>query len=113
MFLLAVALTPFSTSFLAEFIAFRVALILYWFNILFLGIMLFISIAYASKAGLKKAEMTPDIYNAHWHRIVIAQLLYAIAVLFCLINTYVSIILIVLIQLNYAIAPRLKLLYRN
>jgi hypothetical protein len=40
-------------------------------------------------------------------RIVIGQGLYAFGALLCLVNTYVSIGFIVLVQLNYAIAPRL------
>jgi len=36
-FLMAVTLVPFSTSLLAEFIAYRTALFVYWFNIAFLG----------------------------------------------------------------------------
>ena len=40
-------------------------------------------------------------------RIVIAQSLYAFGALLCLFNTYVSIGFIVLVQLNYVIAPRL------
>lgn len=40
-------------------------------------------------------------------RILIAQGLYALGALLCLINTYWSIGFIVLVQLNYAIAPRI------
>jgi len=45
-------------------------------------------------------------------RIFIAQRLYAGATALCVIDTYVSITLIVLLQLNYAIAPRVPLLNR-
>jgi hypothetical protein len=38
---------------------------------------------------------------------VIAQSLYAFGTLLCVINNYVSIAFIVLVQLNYAIAPRI------
>lgn len=47
-FLLAVTLTPFSTSLLAEFIARRTALLLYWANILVLGAVLYASWGYAT-----------------------------------------------------------------
>ncbi|HEV2659432.1 MAG TPA: TMEM175 family protein, partial [Ktedonobacteraceae bacterium] len=40
-FLLAVTLTPFSTGLLASFITYRIALVVYWLNILLLGIALF------------------------------------------------------------------------
>lgn len=40
-FLCAVSLTPFSTALLAEYIHYRIALLVYWFNILLLGLTLF------------------------------------------------------------------------
>jgi hypothetical protein len=43
-------------------------------------------------------------------RIVVAQGLYALGACLCLINTYVSIIFIVVVQLNFALAPRLPFL---
>lgn len=45
-------------------------------------------------------------------RIITAQALYAIGASLCLLNTYFSIAFIVLVQLNYAFAPRLGLLRR-
>jgi len=53
-FLLAVALMPFSTALLAEYITYRLALIVYWLNLLCLGVMLFASIRYGARAGLMK-----------------------------------------------------------
>ena len=40
-FLATVALLPFSTSLLAEFITYRLALLAYWANILLLGVLLY------------------------------------------------------------------------
>ena len=105
-FLLAVTLTPFSTGLLAAFITFRLAIVVYWLNIVLLGSMLFISWRYARHAQLLKDEVTQEIFAANQRRIVIAQSLYAFGALLCIINTYVSIGFIVLVQLNYAIAPR-------
>ncbi len=105
-FLLAVTLTPFSTGLLAAFITFRLAIVVYWLNIVLLGSMLFISWRYARHAQLLKDEVTEEIFAANQRRIVIAQSLYAFGALLCIINTYVSIGFIVLVQLNYAIAPR-------
>jgi hypothetical protein len=45
-------------------------------------------------------------------RVLVAQALYAFAAALCVFNTYVSIALIVLVQLNYAIAPKIPLLHR-
>jgi len=36
----------------------------------------------------------------------------AFGALLCVVNTFVSIVFIVLVQLNYVIAPRIRLLYR-
>lgn len=111
-FLLAVSLTPFSTALLAEFITYRIALVVYWFNILLLGAILFVSWRYARRSGLMVDEITDEMRSANERRIVIGQALYAFGALLCVINTYVSIAFIVLVQLNYAIAPRLGWLDR-
>jgi uncharacterized membrane protein len=111
-FLLAVTLTPFSTGLLAAFISFRLALVVYWLNIVLLGAMLFISWRYAQHAQLMKDEVTAEICSANERRIVIAQSLYAFGALLCVISTYASIAFIVLVQLNYAIAPRFGRLER-
>jgi TMEM175 potassium channel family protein len=111
-FLLAVTLMPFSTGLLAAFITFRLALVVYWLNIFLLGAVLFVSWRYAQHAQLMKDDTTAEIRSANERRIVIGQTLYAFGTLLCVINTYVSIAFIVLVQLNYAIAPRIGLLDR-
>jgi uncharacterized membrane protein len=111
-FLFAVSLMPFLTALLAAFITYRIALIAYWLNILLLGALLFGSWRYASRAGLVKDDMIAQMCSAIERRIVIAQALYAFGALLCVVNTYVSIAVIVLVQLNYAIAPRFRFLYR-
>ncbi len=106
-FLATIAVLPFSTSMLASFIAYRLALLFYWANILLLGLSLIWSWRYAVRAGLVKPDAPPHIDRAVMERIVGAQLLYAAGAVLCLINTYWSIAFIVLVQLNYAVAPRL------
>ena len=86
-FLLVVSLMPFSTGLLAEFITFRIALVAYWLNILLLGVTLFASWRYALHAGLVRDDVTSDMKSAVEMRIVIAQSLYAVGALLCLINT--------------------------
>jgi len=105
-FLCAVALVPFSTSLLAEFIHYRTALLVYWFNILLLGLALYWSWRYATRANLLDDDLPADIHPAVVRRIVIAQSLYAVGAALCFLNTYYSIAAIVLVQVNYAIAPR-------
>jgi uncharacterized membrane protein len=98
---------PFSTRLLAEFIVYRSALAAYWLNIFLLGAILFISWGLATRAGVVKNEIPPELPAAICRRIMIAQGLYAFGALLCIFNTYWSIGFIVLVQLNYAIAPRL------
>jgi uncharacterized membrane protein len=109
-FLFAVSLMPFSTRLLAEFIDFRSALVCYWLNILLLGALLFASWRYATKAGLLKDEVSLDQQCAVERRIVVAQALYAVGALLCFVNIYLSIAFIVLVQINFALAPRMPFL---
>jgi uncharacterized membrane protein len=111
-FLLAVSLMPFSTGLLAEFITYRIALVVYWLNLLLLGVALFASWRYTQRAGLLKEEVTDEIRAATERRIVSYQVFYAVAVLLCVINTYVSIVLLILLQLNSVLAPRIGRLDR-
>ena len=105
-FLCAVSLTPFSTALLAEYIHYRTALLVYWSNILLLGLTLYWSWHYAVRARLLGDDVPREIHPAVVRRIVIAQTLYACGAVLCFFNTYWSIAAIVLVQLNYAIAPR-------
>ena len=116
-FLAPVSLIPFSTALLARFIDLRLALVVYWFNIFILGAVILASLAYAARARLFNYDLPEDdplhphvTVRAMRNRILIAQSLYAGAAVLCVIDTYVSISLIVLIQLNYAIGPRIGLL---
>ena len=105
-FLCAVSLTPFSTSLLAEFIHYRTALLVYWSNILLLGLTLYWSWSYATRHHLLTDDIPPEIHTAVVRRIVIAQTLYACGAALCFVGTYYAIAAIVLVQVNYAIAPR-------
>ena len=106
-FLFAVTLLPLSTRLLTEFITYRSALLLYWFNILILGVMLYWSWTYATHADLVKADTPDEVRGSICRRILIAQSLYAAGAALCVINTWISIGVIILVQLNYALAPRL------
>jgi uncharacterized membrane protein len=104
-FLFFVTITPFSTALLAEFTAFRIALVAYWLNILFLGLALYASWGCAMRAGIVKHDIAPEVPAAVCRRIVIAQALYAVGALLCIISTQWSIAFIVLLQLYYVLAP--------
>ena len=111
-FLAAVSMMPFSTRLLAEFIGFKLALLSYWANVLVLEVVLYTSWWYAKKAGLLKDDTTPEAGKAIERRIVVAQILYAFGAALCVVNDYASIAFIVAVQLNFAIAPRIRWLNR-
>ncbi len=105
-FLFAVMIMPFSTlKLLAEFISYRTALLTYWGNIVFLGGILYGSWGYVTRTNLLRAGTPPEASAAICRRIVIAQSLYAFGALLCVFSTYLSIAFIILVQLNYAVAP--------
>jgi len=112
-FLLAVTLMPFSAKLLAEWLTFRVALLEYWLNLVLLGGMLLISWRYAAHAGLLKEDVGPEIGAAVVRRIVVAQALYAVGAALCAVGTLWSIGFILLVQLNYAFAPKWSPLSRS
>ena len=111
-FLLFVTLVPFSTGLLAAYYQSRLALVEYWLNILVLGLFILAGAEYAARKGLFPEANRRTIINAVRRRVFIAQGLYLLATALCVIDTRLSIGLIVAIQLNYAIAPRILFLHR-
>jgi len=114
-YLAGISTLPFTTSLLAEFIGFRLALVIYWLNIVVLGWTLLWAWFHARSAGLLREEATADVTRAIWRRTVVAQLLYALGASLAIANTYFSIGFIVLVQLYYALGlgPRIPLLRRT
>jgi uncharacterized membrane protein len=112
-FLLAVTLVPFSTALLARYPTLRLALVEYWLNIVLLGGILWVALEYAFRAHLFQESEEREVVHLMRGRILIAQSLYAFATALSLFfSTWVSIALIVLIQLNYVVAPRIPILRR-
>jgi uncharacterized membrane protein len=103
-FLFFVTIVPFSTRLLAEFTTFRSALVAYWFNIFLLGVVLLISWRMAMRHGLVAEAMRAGS-AAIERRIIVAQALYAFGALLCVFSTSWSLGFIILLQLNYALAP--------
>jgi uncharacterized membrane protein len=112
LFLTFVTALPFSTRLLAEFIAYETAFLIYWFNILLCGISILACAIYADRAGLIKADAPEHFSRAYRRRVIIAQALYATGAALGLISIPLGIGFIVLVQLNYAIAPRLPALFK-
>jgi uncharacterized membrane protein len=104
-FLFTITTLPLTTRLLAEFITYRTALLLYWLNILLPGAMLYWSWSHVIHRDLVKEETAQEIRGAICRRVLIAQSLYAFGALLCVVSNYLSIAFIVLVQLNYAIAP--------
>ena len=104
-FLFTITTLPLTTRLLAEFITYRTALLLYWLNILLPGAMLYWSWSHVIRRDLVKEETGQEVRGAICRRVLIAQSLYAFGALLCVVSNYLSIAFIVLIQLNYAIAP--------
>jgi uncharacterized membrane protein len=109
-FLMLVALLPFTTAFLSKFVTFKLAIGVYWLNILLLGLGLLIHWCYAYKHNLVNIPEADKIIinKVVLRRIIMAQSMYAVGAALCFVSTYLSIAVIILIQLNYAFAIFLK-----
>jgi hypothetical protein len=90
----------------------RLALGIYWLNILVPGAILYLAWVYARRAGLLKDEAGPEVDHAIRRRILVAQALYAFGAAPCLISSGLSIAWIVLVQLNFATGPRIPFMRR-
>jgi len=107
-FLFVVSLLPFSAALLAHYVHLRLAVGVYWLNILLLGT----GLEWAARYG-RKAFVSGDDGQARSRlttfrlRILLAQTLYALAALICLINTVASVIALALVQLYFIVSPRL------
>lgn len=111
-FLAIVTLLPFTTRLLADFFTYRTAFIIYWLNIVLLGVAVYVTWAYAQRAKLIRDDTPSELVGAFRRRVIVAQSLYAVGALVGLLSVPLGIALIILIQLNYAIAPRLPILSR-
>jgi uncharacterized membrane protein len=113
LFLAIVALFPFTTSLLADFFDFRLALGLYWLDIMLCGLALLAIWIYVERAGLLRDDVGPEVGRAIRRRIVVAQALYGTGMAIGLIfGTLPAVVFIVLVQLNFAISPRIWILHK-
>jgi uncharacterized membrane protein len=105
-FLLFISILPFTTAFLSEYIEFKFAVGVYWLNIFALGILILYHWNYAERHNFLSisGEEKEKVSAAISRRVIIAQTLYAAGASLCFVNTYLSIVVIVLIQFNYALA---------
>ncbi len=109
-FLFVVSLLPFSTALLAHF-HLRMAVGVYWLNILLLGAGLEWGARYGRKTFVPaSAQQARSRLTTFRRRILLAQSLYALAALICLISTQASVIALAIVQLYFIFSPRLPAL---
>jgi len=111
-FLAIITILPFTTRLLADFFTYRTAFLIYWANIFLLGVAVYVTWAYSERAKLLREDAPPALLGAFRRRVIVAQSLYALGALVRFASVPLGLALIILIQLNYAIAPRLPILSR-
>ena len=104
-YLALIAIVPVTTGLLADYITYRTAVIVYWLNILAIGIISLAAIRYATQAGLVSGREGMEATGALWWRLVTGQILYAFGAALCLIHPYWSIAFIVVVQAYLAFGP--------
>ncbi len=98
---------PFSTSLLAEFVRYRLALGVYWLNLAILGALLYASNEYGRRARLL-GDQRDEVYALHRRRIVGYQIVYAACFALCAVDTYASIGLLIAAQLFSVLSTRVS-----
>jgi uncharacterized membrane protein len=107
-FLFVVSLLPFSAALLAHYVHLRLAVGVYWLNILLLGIGLEWGARYGRSAFLpERSGQAHSRLSTFRRRILVAQTLYTLAALICLISTLASVIALAIVQLYFIVSPRL------
>ena len=110
-FLFVVSLLPFSTALLAHYVHLRLAVGVYWLNILLLGAGLEWGVRYGRKTFVPAdAQPARSRLSTFRRRILLAQSLYTFAALICLISTQASVIALAIVQLYFIVSPRLPAL---
>ncbi len=113
-FLFVVTLLPFSAALLAHYVQLRLAVGLYWLNILLLGAGLEWAARYGRRAFLGgDAGRERSRLATFRRRILLAQSLYALAALVCLVSTQASVAALAAVQLYFIVSPSLARLRRT
>lgn len=115
-FLFVVTLLPFSAALLAHYVQLqlRLAVGLYWLNILLLGAGLEWAAQYGRRAFLSgDAGQERSRLATFRRRILLAQSLYALAALVCLVSAQASVAALAAVQLYFIVSPSLARLRRT
>src|SRR5215470_17429374 len=107
-FLFVVSLLPFSAALLAHYVHLRLAVGVYWLNILLPGAGLEAAARYGRTLVPGDDQQARARLTTFRRRILFAQALYALAALICLISTTASVIALALVQLYFIVSPRLR-----
>ena len=104
MFLMFVSILPFTTTILSNHFNNKVSILLYWVNILFIGIISWLHWEVAAKQSFLNiaGQEKKNIIKLFRNRVLTAQILYAFGAALCFINTKLSIIFIIVVQINIA-----------
>ena len=108
LFLSFVTVVPFTTELLASFIAYRWALVIYWLNILSLGMSLIATWAYSRYSTLLDERVSEHLYVGVRRGLWISLVLFTAGAAVCVISTYWSIACLMAVQLYYIFARRLS-----
>ncbi len=96
-FLFAVTLMPFSTALVAEFMALRLALLVYWANIAMLGGAIYLILRTSVTHDLLREGTAVEMIRTIERRIIIAQALYAAGAACAVIDPRLSFVVIGLV----------------
>ena len=106
-FLFVVTLLPFSAALLADNVHVRLAVGAYWLNIALLGAGLEWSSRYGRNAFLTDDATARPRLAMFRRRILVAQILYALAAAICFASTVASVVALAVVQLCFIVSPQL------
>jgi uncharacterized membrane protein len=102
LFLMCVAFIPFSAALLAAYPGQRIAVIIYGANLIVVGLVLYLQWWYATRnRHLVDADLDPHVVRLATTRILMAPVIYVVAIGLSFVNTAVSIGIYVLVPVLY------------
>src|SRR5262245_14285855 len=106
-FLFVVTLLPFSAALLADNVHVQLAVGAYWLNIALLGAGLEWSSRHGPNALLPDDATARSRLAMFRRRILVAQVLYALAAAICFASTVASVVALAVVQLCFIVSPQL------
>lgn len=110
LFLLWVALVPFSTALLSEYSKTRVAIAIYGLNLIAVGLTLALQWWYATtETRHVDPDIHPNLVRRAMRRTLMAPLVYVVAIALSLVRTELSLILYALVPLLYILPGKIDI----